>query len=101
MNLCVCVCFLLKAHVRVLCEEGEDSDWSESFSLDTVGSEGVLSCQCKDQQLQVNQLPLPLSLPPSIILHINFVSLYSPLTQTVSTCEYNYDASSKQTSTGP
>ena len=32
----------------------ENSKWSESFSLDTVGSEGVFSCEINDgQMLQV------------------------------------------------
>lgn len=30
---------------------GEDSQWSESFSLDTVGSEGVFSCESSRGQM--------------------------------------------------
>ena len=49
----ICYWLLLKVSVRVKTSDGSWSKWSDSFSLDTVGSEGVVSSSGDHKVYQV------------------------------------------------
>ena len=44
-----CVCFVVQASLKV-----GDSEWSDKFSLDTVGSGGTVTCKFQGHTLEVS-----------------------------------------------
>ena len=57
----------------------ENSKWSESFSLDTVGSEGVFSCETNDGQVLQVTMDTALITMLSVILSLSDGYKGSPL----------------------